>query len=391
MLLTATLALALAPNDTKQHSNPLKRVTVGQLDTFLDTRSMTSKDADVAHQLYNHELTERLSAPRLSRLEKQLPGPKSRQALMAVADQSAFLDLPPAEIPAKAPPDIRTQQEMIALTIDYVSKTMHQLPNFFATRITTSFQDMPWQNDIFSREPSWLDETGIQATDDRRARLLHQVGRYKATVRYLGGQEEATTGAFGSEPGPYGLTTEGEFGSILRMVALDGAQGKFAWSRWEQGASGLEAVYRFVIPAEASHYQLRCFCIDRHTHSFDSYRQLSAYHGEIAIDPSKGTVLRLTVQADTTPTDVYVEAAIVVEYGQIEIGGKNYICPARSAAVSLGWLVCPEKEQKRHDLKPFRRSEYGPLQTMVNDVVFTQYHLFSARSRILSGTEPAAH
>lgn len=139
----------------------------------------------------------------------------------------------------------------------------------------------------------------------------------------------------------------------------------------------------FVVSAEDSHYELRCFCIRRTDRRRVSYHEFVGYHGEIAIDPSNGTILGLTVQADTKPTDVYVKAAIVVEYGPVEIGDKTHICPVRSAAVSLGWLVCPEGEQKRDDLKPLRQSVYGPLQTKVNDVIFKQYHQFGSHTRVL--------
>jgi hypothetical protein len=81
-----------------------KRVTVEQLQQVLS--AIHSKpDADIARQLSDLQLTERLSTARLLQLEEDFPGPEAQQALTALADLSAFLSLPPAEIPATAAPD----------------------------------------------------------------------------------------------------------------------------------------------------------------------------------------------------------------------------------------------------------------------------------------------
>jgi hypothetical protein len=41
-------------------------------------------------------------------MEAELPGEKSRMALVVLADGSAFLQLPTAEIPVVGPPDLDT-------------------------------------------------------------------------------------------------------------------------------------------------------------------------------------------------------------------------------------------------------------------------------------------
>ena len=101
------------------------------------------RDADAAWQLAGMQLSERLSTARAEQLEKEMPGEKSRQALEAVADASQFLDPPAADIPAKATPDFAEQRRMMGLVVAYVAKTIPLLPNFFATRVTTRFEDVP--------------------------------------------------------------------------------------------------------------------------------------------------------------------------------------------------------------------------------------------------------
>ena len=85
-----------------------------------------------------------------------------------------------------------------------------------------------------------------------------------------------------------GLSSFGEFGPILSTVLIDLPQGKLAWSHWEQHDATRVAVFGFSVPKAASHYEVRFCCV-----SGDQFRQFSAYHGEITIDPDDGTILRL--------------------------------------------------------------------------------------------------
>ena len=89
------------------------------------------------------ELTERMSSARLSSWKARLPGDRSRAALVALADSSVFLALPATEIPAIATPDPATRKQMLSRTLDYLSKTILQLPDFFATRTTIQYDEPP--------------------------------------------------------------------------------------------------------------------------------------------------------------------------------------------------------------------------------------------------------
>ncbi len=54
-----------------------------------------------------------------------------------------------------------------------------------------------------------------------------------------------------------------------------------------------------------------------------------AYSGEIAIDSSNGTILRLSLKTTGLKnTDPIFRAHIVVEYGPVELGGRSYYLPA---------------------------------------------------------------
>jgi hypothetical protein len=97
----------------------IQMVTVEQLEQALATNH-GERDGKLARQISDMKLTQRLSDARLARLENELSGPQTRLALIALADESAFLDLPAAEIPSTAVPGAAGQAELLARTIDIV-------------------------------------------------------------------------------------------------------------------------------------------------------------------------------------------------------------------------------------------------------------------------------
>jgi VWFA-related protein len=353
-----------------------RRVTVEQLEQVL-AATHGKPDAEVARQLSDLELTQRLSSVKLSHLEADLPGTETRQALIALADVSAFLDLPGEEIPDTAKPDIPTQRQLMAQAIDYVGKTISKLPNFFATRVTIHFEDTP----------PGRSEKG--QTINTLYQPLHSIGRSSANVLYRDGQEVVDPGASkGKNSGAItqGLTTSGEFGPILATVLVDAAQGKLMWSHWEQGAAGLQAVFRYAIPREKSHYQVQ-FCCVPGDNGNRTFQQFSGYHGEIAVDPTNGRILRLTLEAELKPTDPIVKANMLVEYGPVEIGGKTYLCPVKSISVSqiqpLHSLL--KQDPRTGNVTQDTQDLSGPIQTLVNDVAFEHYHVFTASAHLVTG------
>lgn len=139
-LILLTVFLAWIP------ARATKQVTIEQLEQIC-TRMRVGSDAAAAKQLSELELSERLNSIELLHIEKELPGPESRRALGLVADLSAFLDPPATDIPLVKRPDLATQRQIIARTVDYVTNITRQLPNFLAARSTTRFVDTPMARD----------------------------------------------------------------------------------------------------------------------------------------------------------------------------------------------------------------------------------------------------
>jgi hypothetical protein len=319
------------------------------------------------------ELSERMSSERLMAWKGGVHGAKTWAALVALADASAFLDSPTAEIVADAKPDQAAQKAMLGKAADYVRETIPKLPDFYATRMTSRFEQPPGEEG-----QTWKTATGEQ--------WLRQVGRWEATVHYRNGFEEvdakSTKGkSFEQEQGR--LKTKGTFGPILIVVLVDAAHGKLAWSRWERGAVRPLAVFRYRVPEKDSEYEVAYRSILADGVRTGAFQKATGYHGEITIDPETGAVLRLTAEADLEPHLPIDRFSILVEYGPVEIGESMHTCLLRSIAIA--------RERKIFDLSEWGEglTVYGPYENVLDDVSFEKYHMFRGEARVLSGFDDA--
>ena len=350
-------------------------VTVAQLEKLLSALQDKS-DSEQALQLSELTLTQRLSDLRSHSLSGNLRGGKARQALLALADTSALLDLPADEIPTGPAPDRSNQKRLLSMALEYLKKTMPNLPNFYATRTTEHFQENPSFEKGDVRIPH---------------QLLHISGTEKDTVSYRGGYEVSESADGRSrkrKPDEPYLVTYGSFAPILRG-ALDSivSHTSLTWNRWEKIGGRSVAIFRYAIPEEQSSYDTGGCCLPDGDGT-GGFRSRVGYHGEIAVDPDTGAILRLELIFDLESTTPLIVSEIVVKYGPVDIGGKTYICPVESVSISRGRSVVALSEtlnaRARNQWRESFRT-YGPYATMMNDVTFESFHLFHADSRVLTG------
>jgi hypothetical protein len=350
-------------------------VTVAQLEQFVAT-AQSKSDKDITRQLEEMQLTERLTTPRLDRMELQLTGILPKRALLALADTSAFLDLPKTDELQLPAPDAAAQGRILSRAADFVQATVTRMPDFLATRTRARFENLKFNR--LSAEPllenyqSLLDRTSM-------------------TVQYRNGREvEEPVGQ--PAPGHYvssstGLIDWGVFGPMLEIVISDILHGKMGWGHWEQGPSGPVAVFRYAVPEERSNYTVRYCCFLSSDHMMRQYETVPQYHGEIAVNPETGDVLRLVMKTDLKTDVPMYRADVVVEYGPVEIGGRTYICPLKSIAISTAMVLFTPGMGIYVEAEPTWQSNYGGKDqlkvTSINDVIFDHYHKFQAEMRIL--------
>lgn len=196
----------------------INRVTVRQLEQTLSSLQ-GRQDKDVAQQLAELELTERISDAECDRLQAGLPGEKSRTALVAVADAAAFLDLPSSEIPKDAQPDRETQGQTLNRAADYVTIAMAKMPDFLARRTTTQFQDM-------RARQSDAEQTVVTPG------IFRSVDSSSAIIRYRNGKDEEAIPAkkYSSVvTSSTGWSSWGSFGPMLAVVVTDILKSKIGW------------------------------------------------------------------------------------------------------------------------------------------------------------------
>jgi len=178
------------------------------------------------------------------------------------------------------------------------------------------------------------------------------------------------------------LRTVGEFGPILVTVLNDCAiGGTVVWGNWVQGPTGPRAVFRYHVPRQASHYFVGFPGLTPETQHYPGY------HGEIALDPSDGSIVRLTVLADLNPNDAMSSAGLLVVYKPVEIGGTQYICPTKSVALAtVKTVIQALSDAVPVDSDPSTASSdsLGDPKNYLNEVRFTDYHIFRSESRILA-------
>jgi VWFA-related protein len=354
---------------------PARRVTVRELEQILDTVNKEHDD-ELAKQLTGLELTERLSSSRLSLWKDRLRGKKSNAALVALADESAFLDPPAAETLSDPAPDLDTQRQMLSRTVKYLKEVIPKLPDFFSMRITTEYQQPSLQ-----KGDTWKTAPADQS--------LREAVTEKATLRYRNGHEEQDAEKKKGSPSARkkDLNFIGVFGPILGSVLVDATRGdsKLIWSRWVQGEEGREAVFRYIVRAENPHYNVTHCCLV----GGNTFLASPRYLGELAIDPGTGSILRLTMESEPgwipepnlNPVLPVKDAAMMVEYGPVEIGGKRYICPRRSVVIMRVRTVSTLTIwDQTFDV-------YAPYETLLNDIAYNEYHKFGSEARMLPGLD----
>ncbi len=327
------------------------------------------------------ELSERLTESTLERLTASLPADSQTSlALKLLANESAFLDPPPSEMPADSVPDAATQQRMLDAARSYVQQTLPRLPNLLAKRTTNRYDDSPQA----LSNGGWEVRGGLH--------LVGAASRETSVFEERDNGSPTTGSAFWQAQ--MGMISGGEFGSTLGMIMADTLKGKVSWGHWEESSTGKIAVFRYSVPKSASHYEVigtlqrqgapnvvdtprgggtgvSSNVIGQNGGPAEIVRARPGYHGALWINPDSGTVVRITIESDSANGSPFRQASILVQYGPVQIGGDNFVCPLRSVALSVA-VFDPQ-------------SVYADTPTRwLNVTLFTSYRRFGSTTQVLT-------
>ena len=390
LILLGVLAAMVLP------AGAARRLTVAQLEQALEAANEKHRaDEEAVRLLGEAVLTERLTDATRERISASLHvGPKAALALQLIADQSAFLDPPAAELPAAPAPDAATAQRILDAARVYVVKTLLRLPDFFATRTTNSFDTSPQ----VLKANEWPVRAGLHAVGNSSREITVRDDQLQPAAP----QPAKVAPAPPATTKEQGLQTWGEFGKILAMIFVDTGKGELSFHHWEQAPGGPIAVFRYSVPKSASNYTVDYCCLSLGPSGRQggrrgggsallvnspgdptaSIHKTPGYHGSLFIDPSSGTILRITLEAEMGAGPVS-RAASLIEYGPVVIGDRKYICPLRSIALE-------EAQDGSNAANPAVATDRDTgVNTIiqVNESFFTNYHRLGATTRIVTDAQ----
>jgi hypothetical protein len=122
-----------------------------------------------------------------------------------------------------------------------------------------------------------------------------------------------------------GVTGAGEFGGTLVTIFLPSSETSFRWQGWKNVHGHRVAVYAYTVDVAHSRFVLANGVVGHPN------RAVVAFHGELDVDDSTGEVLHFTYVADDIPKDLDLRyASTTVDYDFADVGGRDYLLPARS-------------------------------------------------------------
>jgi len=181
------------------------------------------------------------------------------------------------------------------------------LPDFICTQVVQRFED-PKADNHWSRK----DVLTIKLT------YFNHLEDYKLT--HLDGKP--TLLDFNYVEGP---TTRGEFGTLLLLIFHPRSQAEFRWKAWSTVRKRRVAVLTYKIVKENSGYLVSFGEVAQGPNSV-----LTAYHGEIDIEPESGNILRATQVADLPGNFPITQSTTNIQYDYRDVGGRQYLLPIRA-------------------------------------------------------------
>jgi hypothetical protein len=179
------------------------------------------------------------------------------------------------------------------------------LPNFLCTQVTRRFVDP-------SLKENWVPQDTIQEH-----------------LAYVDGHEDYKVVGVNNKPAVNeshrklgGVSSSGEFGSLLAEIFDPATETDFQWDRWANVRGRVMYVLDFRVEQSRSRYSI----LDE----ISGREIISGYHGQIYADTETGRVMKITMDCDTIPADFRIQQVrLTLDYDFQNISGKQFVLPLR--------------------------------------------------------------
>lgn len=348
-------------------------MNVDQLAQFIRSEVALQQHTDrqIAAYLKKVHLTEKLPTKTIEDLEAQGAGPKTIEALKQLQTETASLRPPthdstysPATAPDTTgsepatvslhvnvvipPPDSVRQKQILDSMRDYALNYTQNLPNFICVEVMRRW---------------------VEPAIGRGSGTYHSVGDILAKVSYNEGQEHYNVYSVGGKyqetslehVGGGGAISTGEFGSMMREIFTPQSQAEFNWDHWAKLRGRKMAVFHYYIDSGHTQYSI-AYTSDGH----DEQRIYTAYEGLVYADENTGEISRIKFHAVNIPKTFPVTDALeILDYGDVEISGKTFICPLLA---QLYMSSADGKTKNEIEFRNYRKFDIGESITFGSEV-----------------------
>lgn len=316
------------------------RLNIEQLKEFIRSSiKLNHDDRKVAEYLRKVKLSNQLDDRTIEELQGQGAGPRTVEALRVLRDASASLPQagPPPAKPVYTPPPAPNSVEQARVLEEAKQYALHyseRLPDFICTQVTRRYVD-----------PSGLEFWRREDVITERLSYFDKREDYKV-VLYNNQPVDIPHERLG------GVTSSGEFGSLMREIFEPGTETDFQWERWGTLRGRRMHVFSYRVSQSRSKYSIAAGA---------EHRIIAGYHGLIYVDRDTSAVMKVTLEAENIPSGFPIrEVNLTLDYDQVEISGRQFILP----------------------LKAVVSSRTGPKMLTRNEVEFRMYRKFTAESTI---------
>jgi hypothetical protein len=285
-----------------------RAMTVAELTAFIKSQiKLKADDRTTGDYLKKIKLKEKLDDRTVEQLQGLGAGPKTVASLHRLEEESASLAAapppPPPVVRAQAPPpDSMEQAEVIAAMREYALNYTTKLPNFLCVQITHRHYD--------PKDPRY------RAMGDT---IQEQINFYEHKENYKVQMHNGASVHNISHEQLGGVTSSGEWGSMLHNIFTPENGTQFDWDHW--ATLRTRPMYVFAYRIEKDHgYSM----LDRETNR----EYTSAYTGLVYADKQTREIQRVTLKTVEIPSDFTVkDVALTLDYHPTDISGHIYTLP----------------------------------------------------------------